>query len=114
MEQQKSLSDQLEEQLIAFAAEIATFSAELVDTYRKARRVTKLAVRNGAGAQLRGRPAGPRVEWVLDYFSKDYYATSPIRNPTGPASGSKRIVKGGSWNDNEDEIWPPAVQPRCW
>ncbi len=47
---------------------------------------------------------GNVAEWVLDYYSRDYYATSPIRNPAGPASGSKRTVKGGSWADNEEEI----------
>jgi eukaryotic-like serine/threonine-protein kinase len=47
---------------------------------------------------------GNAAEWVSDYYSRDYYTTSPIRNPAGPASGSKRVVKGGSWADNEDEI----------
>jgi formylglycine-generating enzyme required for sulfatase activity len=35
-------------------------------------------------------------EWVLDYYSKDYYTTSPIRNPTGPISGTRRSIRGGS------------------
>jgi serine/threonine protein kinase/class 3 adenylate cyclase len=33
-------------------------------------------------------------EWVADFYSKDYYSTSPVKNPTGPASGSKRVVRG--------------------
>jgi len=47
---------------------------------------------------------GNVAEWVLDFYTKDYYATSPIRNPAGPATGTKRVVKGGSWADNEDDI----------
>jgi serine/threonine protein kinase/class 3 adenylate cyclase/formylglycine-generating enzyme required for sulfatase activity len=33
-------------------------------------------------------------EWVADFYSKDYYSTSPVKNPTGPASGGKRVVRG--------------------
>jgi len=40
-------------------------------------------------------------EWVEDYYAKDYYETSPIRNPKGPASGTKRSIRGGTW-DNGD------------
>ncbi len=34
-------------------------------------------------------------EWVWDWF--DDYATDPAINPTGPKSGSFRVVRGGSW-----------------
>jgi len=43
-------------------------------------------------------------EWVSDFYAKDYYATSPIRNPKGPAAGSKRSVRGGSWADDEQSL----------
>ena len=36
-------------------------------------------------------------EWVNDWYGADYYASSPISNPLGPASGSHRIIRGGSW-----------------
>jgi len=39
-------------------------------------------------------------EWVEDYYSKDYYTTSPIRNPKGPADGTKHTIRGGSWADD--------------
>ncbi len=36
-------------------------------------------------------------QWVGDWYAKDYYQNAPSRNPKGPASGSWRVVRGGSW-----------------
>jgi formylglycine-generating enzyme required for sulfatase activity len=36
-------------------------------------------------------------EWCADFYSKDYYAHSPERNPRGPESGERRASRGGSW-----------------
>ncbi len=36
-------------------------------------------------------------EWCADWYSPDYYAHSPARNPYGPASGERRASRGGSW-----------------
>jgi formylglycine-generating enzyme required for sulfatase activity len=36
-------------------------------------------------------------EWCGDWYEADYYAVSPARNPTGPASGQRRASRGGSW-----------------
>lgn len=36
-------------------------------------------------------------EWCLDWFDPDYYARSPLKNPQGPASGTRRASRGGSW-----------------
>jgi formylglycine-generating enzyme required for sulfatase activity len=36
-------------------------------------------------------------EWCADWFSRDYYAHSPERNPRGPESGDRRASRGGSW-----------------
>ena len=41
--------------------------------------------------------AGNVWEWTADYFSEDYYAAAPDRNPAGPASGDGRSLRGGSW-----------------
>jgi len=43
--------------------------------------------------------AGNVSEWVMDWFDADYYSNSPVRNPSGPTSGSERVVRGGSWNE---------------
>ncbi len=36
-------------------------------------------------------------EWCSDWFQPDYYASSPDRNPRGPALGERRSSRGGSW-----------------
>ena len=36
-------------------------------------------------------------EWVGDWFKANYYRNAPERNPKGPASSSRRVIRGGSW-----------------
>ena len=36
-------------------------------------------------------------EWCSDWYGSDYYANSPSKDPTGPSSGSCRVLRGGSW-----------------
>ena len=42
-------------------------------------------------------------EWCNDIYAVDYYQKSPAKNPRGPASGAKRVVRGGSWNSPASE-----------
>jgi formylglycine-generating enzyme required for sulfatase activity len=44
--------------------------------------------------------AGNVDEWVNDWYSESYYQYSPMREPTGPDSGTFRVVRGGSWLSN--------------
>ncbi len=37
-------------------------------------------------------------EWCSDWYDSGYYSNSPYRNPKGPASGSSRVYRGGSWD----------------
>ena len=34
-------------------------------------------------------------EWCEDWFAEDYYARSPSVDPTGPDTGSTRVLRGG-------------------
>ncbi|MBN2011589.1 SUMF1/EgtB/PvdO family nonheme iron enzyme [candidate division KSB1 bacterium] len=43
--------------------------------------------------------AGNAWEWCLDWYQPDYYATGPQTNPAGPANGTARVIRGGSWRD---------------
>ncbi|NQV26503.1 MAG: SUMF1/EgtB/PvdO family nonheme iron enzyme [Rhodopirellula sp.] len=40
---------------------------------------------------------GNVFEWCGDWYDKDYYHTSSQSDPRGPASGSSRVNRGGSW-----------------
>jgi sulfatase modifying factor 1 len=36
-------------------------------------------------------------EWCWDWFDPGYYAVSPRENPSGPARGERRVMRGGSY-----------------
>ena len=42
--------------------------------------------------------AGNVWEWVNDWYDNSYYGVSPGSNPGGPATGSYRVLRGGSWD----------------
>lgn len=42
--------------------------------------------------------AGNAWEWVNDWYDAAYYQSTPPDNPPGPASGTERSVRGGSFD----------------
>ncbi len=66
--------------------------------------------------QLRPNPlglfnmVGNVAEWCNDWYQPDYYAQSPAADPTGPAGGKKKVVRGGGFKSTpEDCTAPPAT-----
>ena len=61
-------------------------------------------------------------EWVNDWYSGTYYASSPSTNPPGPSSGLPRVLRGGSWLDvsnrlrssNRDNFFSPGGTDRSF
>jgi len=39
-------------------------------------------------------------EWCNDWYLSNYYNSSPVNNPTGPNSGSYRVIRGGYWSSD--------------
>jgi len=46
---------------------------------------------------------GNVFEWCNDFYQADYYQKSVGKDPQGPRSGDKRVVRGGCWNSTADQ-----------
>ena len=55
----------------------------------------------GAGSSPYGAldTIGNVVEWVADWYDKNYYYDSPSEDPKGPVSGYIRVMRGSSFSD---------------
>jgi formylglycine-generating enzyme required for sulfatase activity len=56
---------------------------------------------DGAGPSGALDMAGNVWEWTNDWYDSDYYASSAYSNPTGPATGSYKVLRGGAWNSSD-------------
>ena len=48
--------------------------------------------------------AGNVNEWVNDWYDANYYKTSPGANPQGPASGTYKVIRSGSFGAFPEQI----------
>jgi len=44
---------------------------------------------------------GNVAEWCRDWYDPKYYSKEIFDNPQGPEGGKTKVVRGGSWNDDE-------------
>ena len=54
--------------------------------------------------------AGNVAEWCGDWYDPAYYTRSQFENPTGPSSGTYRVIRGGSWYARARELRCAARQ----
>lgn len=45
---------------------------------------------------------GNVAEWVSDWYDAGYYTSSASTDPAGAATGTTRVVRGGSWSNHGD------------
>ena len=54
-------------------------------------------------------------EWCNDWYDSGYYVSSPPTNPAGPTTGSDRVLRGGSWaNDDYDDYFRVAHRSKVY
>ncbi|MEP7117234.1 MAG: SUMF1/EgtB/PvdO family nonheme iron enzyme [Acidobacteriota bacterium] len=48
--------------------------------------------------------SGNLWEWTGDWYDLNYYSESAVADPTGPATGRYKVIRGGSWADAETRL----------
>lgn len=58
---------------------------------------------NGASKAGVNDLAGNASEWTADWYA-ERFPSADLRNPKGPESGDKRVIRGGGWQDAGDRL----------
>jgi len=69
---------------------------------------------NGASPYGALDMAGNVWQWVADWYDPNYYNNSPLSNPLGPASGTFRVLRGSSWNNDSNTYARSAGRGWMW
>ena len=48
--------------------------------------------------------SGNLSEWVQDWHDPEHYLFSPKKNPQGPKKGQYRVIRGGNWMNNAEDV----------
>jgi sulfatase modifying factor 1 len=49
-------------------------------------------------------------EWTNDWYERNYYSVSPLKNPSGPDHGTYKVFRGGGWNDADERNLMPSFR----
>jgi len=61
--------------------------------------------------------AGNVWEWVADWYAADAYRLKPVPDPTGPATGTLKVMRGGCWESGASTLrvsCRKAELPAAW
>jgi len=78
-----------------------------LSSYRGCATTTKPVASHPSGSSPYGAldMAGNVWEWVFDWYLADYYFFSPPTNPSGPSYGQNKVLRGGSWADDDINVF---------
>ncbi|HBJ34180.1 MAG TPA: hypothetical protein DDZ51_05330 [Planctomycetaceae bacterium] len=57
---------------------------------------------------------GNIAEWCSDWFDPEFYTSSPADDPTGPDSGSRKVIRGGGYSNppfSATSYWRMSYEP---